>query len=130
MFKIKNSAQYIILWVTGCIVASSIFFLWNNADKPQKVIIFNNLNEVVKRDNISQDIVNELLLSANELNIYGHSSLIEYNFNEENPANSLLFEQIKANPKNAYQTILKNKIKNIQQKQAASSDFKILPVPK
>ena len=85
---------------------------------------------MVKRDSISQDIVNELLLSANELNIYGQSSLIEYNFSEDSQTGGLLFEQIKANPKKAYQDILKNKINKIKQKQAASSDFNIMPVPK
>jgi hypothetical protein len=70
------------------------------------------------------------LLSANELNIYGQSSLIDYNINKESQAGGLLFEQIKENPKKAYQDILKNKIYKIKEKQAASSDFNILPVPK
>ena len=55
---------------------------------------------------------------------------MEYNYNEEHQSDGLLFEQIKANPNKAYQTILKNKLSTLKQKQAGSSDFNIKPVPK
>ena len=74
--------------------------------------------------------MDELLLSANEFNIYGKSSLIEYNYKDNEPANELLIQQIKTNPDNAYQTILKRKLEKLKQPQAPTSDFTVKPVPK
>lgn len=79
---------------------------------------------------VSNNIVDELLLSANEFNIYGKSSLIEYNYKGDNSTNELLIQQIKANPDNAYQTILKNKLQKIKQSKNSTSDFNVKPVPK
>jgi hypothetical protein len=79
---------------------------------------------------VSNNIVDELLLSANEFNIYGKSALIEYNYHDNNQTDELLIQQIKSNPGNAYQTILKNKMQKLKQPQATSSDFNIKPVPK
>ena len=78
----------------------------------------------------SNNIVDELLLSANEFNIYGKSSLIEHNYRDNEPIGELLIQQIKTNPKNAYQAILKNKLNKLKQPQASSSDFNVKPVPK
>jgi len=74
--------------------------------------------------------VDELLLSANEFNIYGKSSLIEFNYKDNEPANELLIQQIKTNPDNAYQTILKRKLEKLKQPQGPTSDFTVKPVPK
>ena len=78
----------------------------------------------------SNDIVDELLLSANEFNIYGKSSLIEYNYKGDKQANELLIQQIKADPDNTYQTILKNKLQILKQSKNSTFDFNIKPVPK
>ena len=78
----------------------------------------------------SNNIVDDLLLSANELNIYGKSSLLEHNYMDNEPADELLIQQIKTNPKNAYQVILKNKLDKLQQTQEATTDFNVKPVPK
>jgi hypothetical protein len=80
---------------------------------------------------VSNNIVDDLLLSANEFNIYGKSSLIEYNYRDNSRSGELLIQQIKSNPGDAYQTILKNKMQKLKQPQAtAASDFNIKPVPK
>lgn len=76
------------------------------------------------------NIVNELLLSANELNIYGSSSLIEYTDKDSGQPDAVLFDQIKTNPKNVYQRILKNKFDKLKQQKASASDFNVRPVPK
>lgn len=108
----------------------AILFLWNKGEKFESINIFNNLEELPDGKKISNNIVDELLLSANEFNIYGKSSLIEYNYKNDKPANELLIQQIKANPNNAYQTILKNKLEKLKQPQASTSDFNVKPVPK
>lgn len=76
------------------------------------------------------NIVNELLLSANELNIYGSSSLIEYTVKNSRLTDTVLFDQIKTNPEKVYQQILKNKFDKLKQQKTSSSDFSVKPVPK
>ena len=128
--KIKKAFIYIILWSAGLIVAGAILFLWNKGEKFESVTIFNNLEELPTGRGGSNNIVDELLLSANEFNIYGKSSLIEYNYKGDNSINELLIQQIKANPDNAYQTILKNKLQKLKQPKNSSADFNVKPVPK
>jgi hypothetical protein len=108
----------------------AILFLWNKGEKFESITIFNNLEQLPDGKNISNNIVDELLLSANEFNIYGKSSLIEYNYKDNNRSSELLIQQIKANPDNAYQTILKNKLEKLKQPQASTPDFNVKPVPK
>lgn len=104
--------------------------MWNENEKTESLTIFNNLEhlEGVKRGD--NNLVDELLLSANEFNIYGKSSLIGSNYRNENTDDELIIRQIKANPEKAYQAILRNKIKRLKQQQTTSSDFNIKPVPK
>jgi hypothetical protein len=128
--KIKNSFTYIILWAAGFVVATSVLFLWNKGEKFENVSIFNNLEGASPSKKISNNIVDELLLSANEFNIYGKSTLIEYNRQDNTLSNDLLIQQIKINPGNAYQTILKNKLQKLKEPQTPASDFNIKPVPK
>ena len=127
---IKNAFIYIILWAAGLLVTVAILFLWNKSEKFESITIFNNLEEPTDGRKISNNIVDELLLSANEFNIYGKSSLIEYNYKNNKPGNELLIQQIKTNPDNAYQTILKRKLEKLKQPQASTSDFSVKPVPK
>ena len=128
--KIKKAFIYIILWSAGLIVAFTILFLWNKGEKFDSVTIFNNLEELPTGREVSNNIVDELLLSANEFNIYGKSSLIEYNYKEDARANELLIQQIKADPDNTYQAILKNKLQILKQQKNSTSDFNVKPVPK
>lgn len=128
--KIKKAFIYIILWAAGIIVSVAILLLWNRGEKFENIAIFNNLEELHEDRKVSNNIVDELLLSANEFNIYGQSSLIEYNHQDKYAAGSLLIQQIKSNPGNAYQTILKNKLEKLQQTKANTADFNIKPVPK
>ena len=111
-------------------VASAIFFLWKKGEKFESITIFNNLEGLPNTKGVSNNIVDELLLSANEFNIYGKSSLIEYNYKGDNRTNELLIQQIKINPDNAYQVILKNKLQKLKQPKSSTSDFIVKPVPK
>jgi len=104
--------------------------LWNKGEKFENIAIFNNLEGSPDGRKISNNIVDELLLSANEFNIYGKSSLIEYNYRDNEPANEFLIQQIKTNPDNAYRTILKRKLEKLKQPQTSASDFSVKPVPK
>lgn len=128
--KIKKKFIYIILWAAGFIVSLAILFSWNKGEKFENIAIFNNLEELPEAKKGSNNIVDDLLLSANEFNIYGKSSLIEYNYRDNNRPDELLIQQIKSNPGNAYQTILKKKMEKLKQPQTAASDFNIKPVPK
>ncbi|MFN8244269.1 MAG: hypothetical protein U0X40_09490 [Ferruginibacter sp.] len=127
--RIKNFFLYGILWLAGGIVGTLMIVMWNRADQNDHVAVFDSIPADELRDNPSTDIVNELLLSANELNIYGKSSLIEVNRHEEGPAVSLL-QQLRTNPENAYRTILRNKIEKLNTVKAGDRDFSVKPVPK
>ncbi|MFZ1783740.1 MAG: hypothetical protein WAU23_00955 [Ferruginibacter sp.] len=101
---------------------------WNRGEKLESTNIFNNLEELNEKSKATNDIVNDLLLSANELTIYGKSSLIEYN--KDGVKTDMLLEEIKADPAKAYQRILKNKLNNLKRKASAVPDFYVKPVPK
>jgi len=118
------------LWAAGFIVAGSILFLWNSGENFENKGIFINLEEKPNAGKVSNNIVDELLLSANEFKIYGKSALIEYNNRENKFNNELLIKQIKDNPGNAYQKILKNKLEKLKQTKPSTSDFTVKPVPK
>lgn len=111
-------------------VAGAIFFLWKKGEKFETISIFNNLEVLPNGKGVSNNIVDELLLSANEFNIYGKSSLIEYNYKGNNRTSELLLQQIKANPDDAYQEILENKLQTLKQGKSSTSDFNVKPVPK
>ena len=72
----------------------------------------------------------ELLLSANELKIYGKNSIIEYNYKDNSITDESLIQQIKVNPGKVYNTILKNKLDNLNKRKSPVSDFNVKPVPK
>lgn len=103
--------------------------IWNRAEKDENMAVFDSIPSSELRENPSTDIVNELLLSANELNIYGKSSLMEVNRHEEGPSASLLL-QLRTNPENAYRTILRNKIEKLNIAKNGDKDFSVKPVPK
>lgn len=128
--EIKKALIYIILWAAGSIVACTILFLWNKAGNFESITIFNNLEKQSDGKKTYNNIVDELLLSANELKIYGKSSIIEYNYKDNRITDELLIQQIKANPGKAYKTILKNKLDNLNNRKTAVSDFNVKPVPK
>lgn len=113
------------MWGAGFVVAVAILFLWNKGEKSESITIFKNLDGSAYGSKVSNNIVNELLLSANDFNIYGKSTLIEYNTR----ANESLLQQIKANPGNAYQNILKNKLDKLKQPQTSGEGFNVKPVP-
>jgi hypothetical protein len=109
-------------------VAGVILIMWNAGR--EKIYVINNLDEGSVKYSSSDNIVNDLMLSANDLNIYGKSSLIGYKNNTEPTATDLLLQQVKNNPENAYQAILKNKIEKLNHKAPSSNDFYIKPTPK
>jgi hypothetical protein len=111
-------------------VAGAIFFLWKQGEKFESISIFNNLEVLPNGKAVSNNIVDELLLSANEFNIYGKSTLIEYNYKGNIRNDKLLIQQIKTNPNEAYQAILKNKLQKIKQPKNSTSDFNVKAVPK
>lgn len=127
--KFRKVIVYIILWLAGFTVAGSILILWNNSDKYESINIFTNL-DIAENKKLNNNIVDELLLSANELKIYGNSIIIDYSFNDNNLNDEVLIEQIKANPGNAYQNILKNKMDKLKKTKKPVTDFIIKPVPK
>ena len=127
---IKNAFLYIILWLAGCIVGGVIIMVWNRADRDDRVAVFDNIPASELRDNPSNNIVNELLLSAHEFNIYGKSSIIGLNRHGEAADANAIIQQIRMNPENAYREILHDKIEKLKTAKTDDNDFSIKPVPK
>ena len=103
--------------------------MWDTTGKKDKIVVFDNAVLVLGNENSSNNIVNELMLSANELNIYGKSSPMEFNNRNETTGTGSLLQQIKYDPENAYKTIFKNKLEQLNHR-PASPDFYVKPVPK
>lgn len=126
----KKSFLYIVLWLSGCIIAGIIIIMWNAPVKSKDAISLFGINapELVGSTSESGNIVNELLLSASELNISGENNLIGLNNKNNAFAGLLLSREIKSNPENAYRKILKQKLEKINTR--SGGDFYIKAVPK
>ena len=128
--KIKKAFIYIILWGAGSIVGGSILLLWSTAGNTENTTIFNNFEKLPEGKKTYNNFVDELLLSANELKIYGKGSIIDNKYKDNLITDELLIQQIRANPDKAYKAILKNKLENLKSRKTAVADFSIKPVPK
>ena len=128
--KIKKAFIYIILWGAGSIVGGSILLLWSTAGNTENTTIFNNFEKLPEGKKTNNNFVDELLLSANELKIYGKGSIIDNKYKDNLITDELLIQQIKANPDKAYKAILKNKLENLKSRKTAVVDFSIKSVPK
>lgn len=121
-YRMKGYYLYIILWVGGCFIAALITMLWRDKDKQVDTLLFGekiiSLNTSVTA---SSNIVNELLLSAKDLDISG-STLISPGYKRETE------KEKKYNLQQIYDNILKKKLDNVSKK-TTSSDFTIKPLP-
>jgi hypothetical protein len=127
---LKKSFLYIVLWLSGCIIAGIIIVMWNAPVKSRDAISLFGINapELVGNNNESGNIVNELLLSASELNISGETNLIGLNNKGNSYTGLLLSREMKSNPENVYHRILKQKLEKINTR--SDGDFYIKAVPK
>jgi predicted nucleotidyltransferase len=116
--------------VSGALIAGTIIIIWNSASgKKDDISLFGKNASELMNNNASGNIVNELLLSAREINISGNSSLMVFS-NKNNYADGLQFtREMKENPEKLYQQILNQKLQRIAVKQS-KEDFYIKPVPK
>lgn len=126
----KNIFIYIILWVSGGLIAGSIIIIWNgNTREKDDISLFGKNASELMNDNASGNIVNELLLSAREVSISGNASLIELS-NKNNFSDGLLMtKEMKNNPEKIYRQILNQRLERIGAK-PVKEDFYIKPVPK
>jgi hypothetical protein len=123
----KSFYLYIILWVGGCLIASVITVLWNDGAKSDDTILFGDKDIVVNVSDGSSNIVNELLISAKELNISG-STLVSPGYKSNPQDEQLLTSANKKNTEQVYNAILKRKLE-IVTRQNTSHGFAIKPVP-
>jgi len=123
----KSYYLYIILWAGGCLIASVITVLWNDGAKSADTILFGDKAIVVNVSEGSSNIVNELLLSAKELNISG-STLVSPGYKSNPQDEQLLTSANRKNTEQVYNTILTRKLEKVT-RQNTSSGFTIKPVP-
>jgi hypothetical protein len=123
----KGYYLYIIIWAGGCIIASAITLLWNDAEKPAEVILFNENNIQLDVSKASGNIVSQLLMSAGELSISG-TSLISPGNKRSNNADHLSDLQDQEDKERVYNTILKLRLEKANGNKETSG-FSIKPVP-
>jgi len=123
----KSYYLYIILWAGGCLIASVITVLWNDGAKSADTILFGDKAIVVNLSEGSSNIVNELLLSAKDLNISG-STLISPAYKDNIPDDQAMNAANKKNTEQVYNAILKRKLENVT-RHTTTSGFTIKPVP-
>lgn len=123
----KSYYLYIILWVGGCLIASVITVLWNDKAHSADAVLFGDKSIVINVSESSSNIVNELLLSAKELNISG-ATLISPAHKSHFENDQALNEANKKNTEQVYDAILKRKLENVTRHTSASG-FSIKPVP-
>jgi len=121
-YRMKDYYLYIILWVGGCFIAALITVLWKDKDKQSDTFLFGEKTISLNTSGTaSSNIVNELLLSAKDLDISG-STLVSPGYKRE-------AEKIeKYNMQQVYDNILKNKLDNVSKKKT-TSEFTIKPLP-
>jgi hypothetical protein len=124
----RSYLLYIILWAGGCLIALFITLLWKNSSSQNDTVLFRDTTVALKMSDISGDIVNELLLSVNELNIAGSSTLISPGF-----IKSIMDEQSsnasgKKHTEKVYDAILLRKLAKVKRK-SPSGEFAVKPVP-
>lgn len=128
MSKTRKLAVYFVLWIAALIVAGTIIVMWDTSEDVDN-IFDNNLIQSAKK-NSSLNIVNDLLLSARELNIARNPTLIDFK-NKAEASDPLIIsnQDVRGNPDNLYHSILQKKLERIKKK-SAGEDFYIRPVPK
>lgn len=126
MKSLKSYYLYIILWVGGCLIASVITVLWNDGAKSADTILFGDKAIVVNVSEGSSNIVNDLLLSAKDLNISG-STLISPAYKSNVRDDQLMNAANIKNTEQVYNAILNRKLENVTRN--TTSGFTIKPVP-
>jgi hypothetical protein len=122
----KNVFLYLILWAGGAIVAGLVIIMWNTPGTEDEIRLFGENTAVLHGSNASGNIVNELLLSAQDLNISGTNNLITFNYKDNGPS---LNEQIRNDPEKLYRNIFNRKLEKLGNR-SPESDFYIRQVPK
>lgn len=123
----KNFYLYIILWACSCTIAATITILLLDGDKPADVILFDDKTVVYNSEKSSENIVNKLLLSADELKL---SDAILVSPAYKHTASEVLFLNT-ADNENAgqvYSTIFKRKLEKVSKPQTGT-DFYIKELP-
>ena len=124
----KSYILYIILWAGGCLIAFFIALLWKDSSRPFDTVLFKDETIALKVTDISGNIVNELLLSANELNISGSSTLISPGFKKAIMDDQSSNTSEKKYTEKVYKAILLRKLAKAKRK-SSSGDFDVKPVP-
>ena len=105
------------------------------------VIVFNGFCQEKHQNKINADVINHFFTTYNSMRNFEYkyaenassdleNSIIEYNYKDNSITDESLIQQIKANPGKVYNTILKNKLDNLNKRKSPVSDFNVKPVPK
>lgn len=124
----KNFYLYIILWVCSCTIAASITILLLDGDKPAEIILFDDKTVVYNSEKSSENIVNRLLLSAEELKL-SDAILVSPAYKHTTPDVHFLNTADNINAGQVYSSIFKRKLEKVSKPQAGT-DFYIKELPR
>jgi hypothetical protein len=127
---LQNKYLYIILWGAGIVIAGVIISMWNtDTQNNDGTNLFGEYASELSADKVSGNIVNDLLLSARDLNISGETSLIDLTNKNTSSAETLVSREMKTDPASVYKEILNKKLQKLGAK-PVRHDFYIKAVPK
>lgn len=122
----SGKLYYLVLW-SAALVIISVMLLFGFNDIVISRSIFKNKN--FGSAEVSNQTINELLLSADELNIGEKNSFINLYLKPEDNIPALTAENNQTELASVYNKILNRKIKNLDMK-IKSEDFSVKPIPK
>jgi len=124
----KNYYLYIILWFGAILIATVISFFWNEPEKPASTFLFGSENTTIENDLPSSTIINDLLLSFDELNISG-TTFSNYIYKRKTDDIKKASTDEQKNTSKVYDEILRSKLEKMKNKKRGD-EFSIKPVPK
>jgi hypothetical protein len=127
---LQNKYLYVILWGAGILISGVIISMWNTDTKNnESTNLFGEYASELSTDKASANIVNDLLLSARDLNISGETSLIDLTNKNVSSAEMQASKEMKSDPARVYKEILNKKLQKLGVK-PVRHDFYIKAVPK
>jgi hypothetical protein len=122
----KGKALYLILWM-GAIIVTLVIIIAGNGDNSAITHLFKDQSLVSAEAN-TDETINQLLISVDELNISEKKSFINLYLKPTEPDFTPTPAQISGEDENVYRQILHRRIEKLKTKNQ-DDDFSVKPVP-
>ncbi len=122
----KGKYLYLLLWITAGFIIAGIVFAGTTAANDGKNIF---INQDFESPEATNETINELLLSADELSITEKKSFINLYLRPGENSITIVSADSGREKENVYKQIFKRKVSSLRSKEVPS-DFSIKPIPK